>query len=342
MNNYDVQRANRMLKNITVPTGNIVCVEAQNGQLEYVSVGDYGKDVNLKADFMGLTEQPAPFEHCEMLPLEEKWVITISTQYGCGMKCSFCDVPKVGNGRNVGFGDLCGQILSGLDLHPEVTSTQRLNIHFARMGEPSWNPEVLDCARWLKEEIDPVHKVHPVISTIMPKRNLQIKKFISDWLDIKNNLYQGNAGLQISINSTNEDERSYMFNHNALELYEIADLMKGLDDNLMGRKITLNFAVADYEIDPEVLLEYFDPAKYICKLTPMHKTATAEDNNIKTPGKFTSYHPFEHHEKALRDAGYDVIVFLASEYEDMGRITCGNAILAGTLPEIEHTIQLFD
>jgi len=38
------------------------------------------------------------------------------------------------------------------------------------MGEPTWNPNVLDCAKWLKEHIDPEFKVHPVVSTMMPKR----------------------------------------------------------------------------------------------------------------------------------------------------------------------------
>lgn len=37
-------------------------------------------------------------------------------------------------------------------------------------------------------------------------------------------------------------------------------------------------------------------------------------------------------EEALKRAGYDVLVFLASEYEDLSRITCGNAILSGSLP----------
>jgi hypothetical protein len=36
-------------------------------------------------------------------------------------------------------------------------------------------------------------------------------------------------------------------------------------------------------------------------------------------------------------AGYDVLVFIASEYEDLGRITCGNAILSGTVPECPYT-----
>lgn len=325
-----------IIKNIEVPTGNIVICQGSKSLIEFVSVGDYGKETNLKADFLGLKEKPEQFKHGDMLPLSEKWVITISTQYGCSMNCSFCDVPKVGPGRNVTMNDLIGQILSGLMLHPEIKESERLNIHFARMGEPSFNPDVLDCAKWLKEHIDPEYKVHPVISTMMPKRNVWLKTFIHTWMRIKNRIYKGNAGLQISINSTNEDERALMFNDNALRLPEISKIMEGVIP--VGRKITLNFAIAGYEINPQVLLDYFSPDHYLIKLTPMHKTETAESNKIQTEGDFTDYHPYEEHEQKLKNAGYDVIVFLASEYEDLGRITCGNAILSGTMPEIGYKV----
>ena len=38
----------------------------------------------------------------------------------------------------------------------------------------------------------------------------------------------------------------------------------------------------------------------------------------------------------MKKVGFDVLVFIASEYEDLGRITCGNAILSGTLPECPY------
>ena len=99
-----------------------------------------------------------------------------------------------------------------------------------------------------------------------------------------------------------------------------------------GRKITLNFAVADYEVDPNILLKYFNPDDYVIKLTPMHKTETALKNEVETSGDYTTYHPYKKYEEVLKKAGYDVLVFIASEYEDLGRTTCGNAILAGTIP----------
>ena len=102
-----------------------------------------------------------------------------------------------------------------------------------------------------------------------------------------------------------------------------------------GRKITLNFAVANnYEIDGDILTRYFDPEHYVIKLTPMHKTKTALKNSIETVGDYTQFYPYQEVERNLKKAGYDVLVFIASHEEDMGRITCGNAILSGSQPEV--------
>jgi len=324
----------KILKNLKVPTGNILIVEGEKGQLEMLSLGDYGKDINIKCDAMGLDRKIDKVTHTKLLPLEEKWVITISTQYGCSMMCNFCDVPKVGPGYNATEKDLIQQVLTGIKLHPEVQITKRLNIHFARMGEPTWNPNVLEATKWLKTHIDPEYHIHPVVSTIMPKNNIWLKTFIHTWMRMKNRLLQGEAGLQLSINSTCPSERTRMFNKNACSLEEIAKIMEGIIPN--GRKITLNFAIAGYEIDPDTLLKYFDPDYYICKLTPMHKTKKALENGIKTEGDYTTYFPYAEIEKELINAGYDVLVFIASKEEDSGRITCGNAILSGTKPECEY------
>ena len=323
-----------MLRRLQVPTGDILVVRGKHGSLECLSLGDYGKQVNVKADFLGLDRDLHRVEHHDLLPLEEKWVITISTQYGCSMRCPYCDVPKVGPGRNAELSDLTGQVLAAVRLHPEVESSKRLNVHFARMGEPTWNPNVLECAKWLKTHIDPEYRVHPVVSTMMPKRNEWLRTFIHTWMRIKNRLYRGEAGLQISVNSTDDGEREFLFGGNASTLEGIARVMEGTIP--VGRKVALNFAVAGYVIDPAVLLRYFDPDCYMVKLTPMHKTATAVEAGIETAGDYATLHPYQQDEAALKSAGYDVLVFVASEAEDLGRITCGNAILAGTLPEVHY------
>jgi 23S rRNA (adenine2503-C2)-methyltransferase len=321
----------KVLENIAVPTGNILVVQGHLGPLELVCLGDYGKDVNLNKDRR--VEDGLP-----LMPLTDKWVITISTQYGCSMGCQFCDVPKVGKGVNCTLGDLQQQVIAGLHLHPQVTYSNRLNIHYARMGEPTWNPNVLDHAKWLKDHIDPEYNVHPVLTTMMPRRNEWLKTMLHNWIRIKNRVYRGNAGLQVSINGTNEDERKKMFSGNALTLLEISRLFEGTVP--VGRKFTLNFPVANWEINPEVLRQYFDPERFLCKLTPMHKTAQAERFGHVTGGDYTSPHSYQKIAAGLREVGFEVLVFIASEDEDQGMITCGNAILAGAKQPRTRTTPL--
>jgi 23S rRNA (adenine2503-C2)-methyltransferase len=325
----------RILQQHEVPTGHILVVRGEHGDLECLSLGDYGKDANIKCDAMGLARPLASVPHQEMLPLEKKWVITISSQYGCSMGCSFCDVPKVGPGLDATFGDLLEQIGAARNLHPEVKSGERMNIHFARMGEPTFNPDVLTATRYLGA-LYPTFRVHPVVSTMMPKRNKWLREFLRAWIEIKNHdSLLDDAGLQLSINSTCEEERRKMFNGNALRLSEISRMMKGLAPPARGRrKYTLNFAVTgEYTVDAQLLANYFDPLHFLVKLTPMHLTASAVNNNLYTPGDTTTSAPYEKLEAELKEAGFDVLVFVASEEEDSSRITCGNAILSGTVPE---------
>lgn len=331
----------KILRNIEVPTGNICVMQGEKGKLEFLSIGDYGKDANIKADFLGITRELNGVPNGEIMPLDEKWVITLSTQYGCSMGCKFCDVPSVGKGLNATYYDLLDQIQEALKLHPEVTKTKRLNIHFARMGEPTFNGNVLDVAACLRRNIYDLYEnnsiVHPVISTMMPKNNKNLVKFLDIWCnDIKNKLYEGNAGLQFSINSTDDEQREDMFNGNSLTLKEISEIGKQLPQP-KGRKYALNFALADeYIIEADKLKELFNPEKFMCKITPLHRTNSCIENGIETTGGYESFTPYQTVESELKRVGFDVIVFVPSYDEDLGLITCGNAILSGNMPKIKY------
>lgn len=328
-----------IIKNIQVPTGNICIMQGEKGKLEFLSIGDYGKDANIKANFLGITRELNGVPNGEIMPLSEKWVVTLSTQYGCSMDCKFCDVPKVGKGVNATLVDLNNQILEAINLHPEVNHTKRLNVHYARMGEPTFNEQVLYHASSLKELINPLlgdSLVHPVVSTMMPKNNRYLASFLEDWVFIKNAMYLGDAGLQFSINSTNDKQREYMFSGNSLSLSEIAKIANNLNPP-KGRKYALNFALADdYIIDAKLLASLFDPKYFMCKLTPLHKTSSCVENSIETSEGYEAYTPYRETEQSLIDAGFDVIVFIPSYDEDLGRITCGNAILSGNMPMVEY------
>ncbi|MFW6377573.1 MAG: hypothetical protein ACOCZ5_02900 [bacterium] len=62
----------KVLQNYEVPTGNILVVEGGKGKLELLSIGDYGKGQNIKADFLGYTDELNGVPHGKLLPLKDK------------------------------------------------------------------------------------------------------------------------------------------------------------------------------------------------------------------------------------------------------------------------------
>lgn len=298
-------------------------------KLEFLTVGDYGKENNIKADFLGLTKEINGVANTEV-DLSKKWVATISTQKGCPMKCKFCDVPKFGFHGNVTIEELAYQI--GMIITNEgIMETERFNVHFARMGEPTWNDNVLAFSILLKEFVRRcglnAKTVHPVISTMLPKANKKLKQYILTWCAIKNEFYNGEAGLQFSINSTDDAQRNELFDGKSLSLAEISELAKELPMP-KGRKYTLNFPVtAQTILDAKKLSELFDKDKFIVKITPIHETKSAIQNGFEVTG-YSDYDVYRKFEQPLLDEGWDVIVFVPSKEEDEDRITCGNALIS--------------
>ena len=298
--------------------------------LEFLTVGDYGKENNIKADFLGLHKEINGVENKEV-DLKDKWVATISTQHGCPMKCRFCDCPKVGFKGNVSLSDLEYEVRTMLE-DEDVTHTNRFNVHFARMGEPTFNKNVLEFSRnILKDlvgEFIDAKTVHPVVSTMLPKSNKNLKKFILDWCDIKNNVYHGEAGLQFSINSTDNEQRSWQFNGMSLSLEEISEIANELPFPV-GRKYTLNFAVTkDTILNPKRLSELFDKEKFIVKITPIHETNSAVNNGFDVTTEYEDCDVYSDFENPLLEEGWQVIIFVPSKEEDSDRITCGNALIS--------------
>lgn len=298
-------------------------------QLEFLTVGDYGKENNIKADFLGLHNEINGVKH-HNVDLKDKWVATISTQKGCPMKCRFCDCPKYGFKGNISLDDLIYEIETILK-HEDTTTTKRFNVHFARMGEPTFNRNVLDFTknhlRKIVSNYIAAETIHPVVSTMLPKSNKDLQNFILEWCRIKNELYGGEAGLQFSINSTDDEQRNEQFAGMSMDLESISRLAKLLPSPI-GRKYTLNFAVtAKTILNANRLSELFDKDKFIVKITPIHETNSAVQNGFDVTTSYTDYDVYREFERPLVEAGWDVIVFVPSKEEDSDRITCGNALI---------------
>jgi len=322
----------------TIPTGYLFTGNYSKGMLETLSIGDYGKSKNIKANFLGYDKIIEGVENGYCMPLSEKWVVTLSTQYGCPMKCTFCDVPNLKFKGNATFEDLKAQLYNALSLFPEVKYTERLNIHFARMGEPIYNKDVLEFSRWMIASKRQIHLdtglrievIHPVLTTSLPKAFKRLEETILEWCNIKNELYNGQAGFQFSINSTNDIQRSEMYQDMQISLEDLSKIADRMPEPV-SRKYCLNFAYStDFEIDADKVRRLFDPEKFMCKITPIHNNNACASNGIETIGGYDSWQPYQKPEQDLRNAGFDVLVFVPSIDEEDGLVTCGNLILGGS------------
>lgn len=304
-----------------------IIVSDEELKLEYLYVGDYGKENNIKADFLGYNKRIDKVEH-KPVDITDKLVVTVSSQKGCPMKCDFCDCPKYGYHGNASLAELMSEITTAVSLSG-IERGKRLNIHFARMGEPTFNPNVIQAARiayyTFRRKFD---EYHPVVSTMCPKSNKNLVDFLYRWVNA-GYIFGGEDGfgLQFSINTLDEEARNKAFNNMSLSLQEIGELIKGLPAP-KKRKFTLNFAVtSESNLDPALMDKYFDKERCIVKITPIHETIEAVNNGYEIVKSFDVYEKFE---KPLVNAGWDVIVFVPSEEEDSDRITCGNSLIASS------------
>ena len=298
--------------------------------LEYLYVGDYGKENNIKASFLGYDKRIDKVEH-KPVDITDKLVVTVSSQKGCPMNCNFCDCPKLGFKGNATLPELITEIMSGVALSG-IKHGQRLNVHYARMGEPTFNPNVITSAEFIAQMLMSENSdvtfdtYHPVVSTMMPKSNKNLKEFLYKWVTT-GFVYGGEDGfgLQFSINTLDENDRNEMFRNRSLSLQEISDIIKELPYP-KKRKYTLNFAVTSKSnLDVDLMNKYFDKEKCIVKMTPIHETVEAVDEGYEIVHDFDVYEQFE---QPLVNDGWDVIVFVPSKEEDEDRITCGNSLIA--------------
>ncbi|MFV1949484.1 MAG: radical SAM protein, partial [Anaerolineales bacterium] len=93
------------------------------------------------------------------------------------------------------------------------------------------------------------------------------------------------------------------------------------------RKITLNFALAEESpVDPQVLLKYFDPEKFLIKITPLNPTYQAISTGLKSfidPENKLDVYP---ELVAIRDAGYQVILSIGEQEENQIGSNCGQYV----------------
>jgi 23S rRNA (adenine2503-C2)-methyltransferase len=272
----------------------------------YVAETDAGKAL----EFVESVQPP--------IPRDEKWVLIISTLYGCPVGCRFCDAGSHYRGK-LSKDDMMSQIdyLVTSRFPDRKVPIRKFKIQFARMGEPSFNQNVLEVLRKLPRAYH-APGLLPTLSTIAPKGT---ERFFEELLRIKDELYKERFQLQFSIHSTDAEKRDWLipvkkWDFEKMAEYGEAFYRKG------ERKITLNFAlVEEVPVNPDILLRYFDPGKFLVKITPVNPTYQASENNISShilPDE-ENYEVID----ALRQRGYQVILSIGELAENDIGSNCG-------------------
>lgn len=255
----------------------------------------------------------------------ERWILMVSTLFGCPVQCLFCDAGGGYRGKPT-----AGEILAQIDYmasqwFPDgVIPASKFKIQFARMGEPSLNMAVLDVLEELPRRYR-TSSLMPSISTIAP---LGTDAFFERLIDVKDRLYAGGRfQFQFSIHTTDTALRDRLIPVRKWDFARMAaygERFRRAGD----RMITLNFALAsDSPIDANVLLQHFDPAHYLIKLTPVNPTSRATKNNVSSFIDPAQPETAEAVTRPLLEAGYEVILSIGEVEENEIGSNCGQYVL---------------
>jgi len=237
-------------------------------EIAYVYLAETGRGEHI--EFVESVQPP--------VPREEKWVLIVSTLYGCPVGCAICDAGGWYRGRLTS-----SEIMEQVDFmvnsrYPDrVVPARKFKIQFARMGEPSLNVHVLEVLEQLPERYN-APGLMPCLSTVAPNGS---DRFFERLFEIKNELYPGGAfQMQFSLHTTDINLRDSLI---PIKKWDFARIATYGERFFCGgdRKIALNFALAENApLDIEILTKYFDPEIFLIKLTPVNPTVTAYKNKL--------------------------------------------------------------
>ena len=262
------------------------------------------------------------------MPLEKKWVIIISTSFGCPVKCLMCDA-----GSNY-FGQLsANEMIEQVDyvvskrFPNRKVPSEKFKVQFTRMGEPAFNMNVLSALHSLPAYFD-APGLMPSVSSVGP---VGCDAFFERLIDVKNEHFgKGKFQMQFSIHTTDEKKRDEIIPIRKINFREIAEYGEKFFRE-GDRKITLNFAAMQtYPIEPETIYKYFDPKKFIVKLTPLNPTGKVRQNNLKSvidPYAETEYNSYtDGIIQKLQQMGFDVILSIGELKENEIGSNCGQFV----------------
>lgn len=258
------------------------------------------------------------------IPRREKWVLIVSTLYGCPVRCAICDAGGWYEGR-ISAEHILAQVdyLVNRYYPDRHIPVKKFKIQFARMGEPALNPHVLEVLETLPRRYRAPGLI-PSLSTVAP---LGAETFFHRLYQIKQAHYaNGRFQLQFSIHTTDTALRDRWIPVKKWDFHAIAAYGKRFYSP-GDRKITLNFALSDNSpVSEEVLAAHFDPGVFAVKITPVNPTVNAALNQIGSGVDVDNPRNEPVIAASLRKLGYDVIVSIGELEENKIGSNCGQYV----------------
>ena len=265
-----------------------------------------------------------------LVPYEDKWLLTVSTQKGCVHKCHFCDVADLGFKGNLTQDEIEEQIKTILSYSPYVNKSNKVKIGFARMGEPAHNLEnVLNAIKrlpYLSNEMGKDFTWLPCFNSILPRKTIDKKSgfdVIDEVLEVKEKNYDGFLHFQISCNSTNEQMRKTLFD--GADVLTIEEIIRYINDkNITNRTITLNFIVMKgIDINVQELKKMgINSQNFVVKLIPLNDTIKKQTKHLETVSNYENYEVLEGLGEEFNAIGVPTVIDAIAKCEEAG-LCCG-------------------
>ena len=254
-------------------------------------------------------------------PRSEKWVVIVSTMFGCPVGCLMCDAGGRPGGP-VDAGGILWQVRTavGQRFPSGRPDTRMLKVQFARMGDPCLNPAVIGALEALPGE----YPGTPVVASVSTVGLRGSSRFLERLRAVKDLSYgDGRFQLQFSVHSTDADARRRLIPARTMPLHEMAragEAFRAPGD----KKVTLNFCLIEgVPIDPAVVRGVFDPEHFLVKLTPLNPTARASSHGLRSvigPGSEDAAAPIV---EAFNDQGFETILSVGEYEENQIGSNCG-------------------
>jgi 23S rRNA (adenine2503-C2)-methyltransferase len=305
-----------------LPSGRIFIQKTEdNYVIESTEMRDVAVDGKLHIQVRETQDPREIWKH--LVPYQEKWLLTVSTQKGCMHNCKFCDVANLPFRGNLSQEEIENQIVNLLTSSPYVLKSNKVKIGFARMGEPAWNlNNVLAAMKNLPEISKSLGRDFnwlPCFNSILPK----YVDVLDQVIDFKESEYNGRLHLQVSCNSTNEQQRVDLFGGaNVLPIEDVINIVN--KHNITNRTVTLNFIIMQgIEVSVDKLRKMgLNKNKFTVKLIPLNSTNNAQNNNLKTVANYSNYEKLIELKNEFEQNGIPVVVDAIARCEEAG-LCCG-------------------